>query len=54
MVQAIRTELKTDCPAIATGVLSFVMTSLKGFFHTVDAHLTLDGLRFIGEVLSKK
>jgi len=54
MVTAIRTELKTDCPAIATGGLSFVMTSLKGFFHTVDAHLTLDGLRFIGEIVSKK
>ena len=54
MVTAIRAELKTDCPAIATGGLSFVITSLKGFFHTVDAHLTLDGLRFVGEVVSKK
>jgi type III pantothenate kinase len=53
MVAAIRAELKTDCPAIATGGLSFVITSLKGFFHTVDPHLTLDGLRFIGEVVSK-
>lgn len=49
MIAAIRAELKTDCPAIATGGLSFVITSLKGFFHTVDPHLTLDGLRFIGE-----
>lgn len=49
MVAAIRAELKTDCPAIATGGLSFVITSLKGFFYTVDPHLTLDGLRFIGE-----
>ncbi len=54
MVAAIRNELKTDCPAIATGGLSFVITSLKGFFHTVDPHLTLDGLRFVGEVVSKK
>jgi type III pantothenate kinase len=51
MVAAIRTELKTDCPAIATGGLSFVITSLKGFFHTVDPHLTLDGLRIIGQTV---
>lgn len=51
MVGAIRNELKIECPAIATGGLSFVITSLKGFFHTVDAHLTLDGLRIIGETI---
>ena len=51
MVGAIRNELKIECPAIATGGLSFVITSLKGFFHTVDAHLTLDGLRIIGETV---
>lgn len=51
IVAAIRSELKTDCPAIATGGLSFVMTSLKGFFHTVDPHLTLDGLRIIGQTI---
>jgi type III pantothenate kinase len=51
MVAAIRTELKTDCPAIATGGLSFVITSLKGFFHTVDPQLTLDGLRIIGQTI---
>ena len=51
MVGAIRNELKIQCPAIATGGLSFVITSLKGFFHTVDAHLTLDGLRIIGETV---
>ncbi|MEJ0055142.1 MAG: hypothetical protein WDN75_05475 [Bacteroidota bacterium] len=32
VVLAIRKELKEDCPAIATGGLSFVITSLKGFF----------------------
>jgi type III pantothenate kinase len=47
MVGAIRTELKEDCPAIATGGLSFVITSLKGFFSTINPHLTLDGLRLI-------
>jgi type III pantothenate kinase len=51
IVAAIRSELKSDCPAIATGGLSFVMTSLKGFFHTVDPHLTLDGLRIIGQTI---
>lgn len=49
VVQAIRKEINTDCPAIATGGLSFVISSLRGFFHTVDPLLTLDGLRYIGE-----
>jgi type III pantothenate kinase len=47
MVGAIRAELKEDCPAIATGGLSFVISSLKGFFSTIDPHLTLDGLRLV-------
>jgi type III pantothenate kinase len=50
IVQAIRAEIKNDCPAIATGGLSFVMTSLRGFFHRVEPQLTLDGLRIIGEL----
>ena len=54
IVQAIRDELETECLAIATGGLSFVITSLKGFFHVVDPQLTLDGLRIIGEFVSEK
>ena len=54
MVHAIRQELKTECPAIATGGLSFVITSLKGFFQVVDPQLTLEGLRIIGELVSEK
>ena len=54
IVQAIRLELKMDCPAIATGGLSFVITSLKGFFDFVDPNLTLDGLRLIGEIIENK
>jgi type III pantothenate kinase len=53
MVQSIRKELKMECPAIATGGLSFVITSLRGFFHVVDPQLTLDGLRIIGEYISE-
>ncbi len=52
MVQSIRQELKMECPAIATGGLSFVITSLRGFFHAVDPQLTLDGLRIIGEIVN--
>jgi len=52
MVTAIRTELKTECPAIATGGLSFVITSLRGFFQRVEPQLTLDGLRIIGELIN--
>jgi type III pantothenate kinase len=54
IVNAIRAELKKPCPAIATGGLSFVITSLREFFHTVDPHLTLDGLRVIGELVEKE
>lgn len=49
VVSAIRKELNDDCIAIATGGLSFAITSLKGFFHAVDPLLTLDGLRLVGE-----
>ena len=54
VVEAIRKELKVECPVIATGGLSFVITSLKGFFQIVDPQLTLDGLRIIGELASEK
>lgn len=54
MVTAIRKELKVECPAVATGGLSFVITSLREFFHRVEPHLTLDGLRIIGELTNGK
>ncbi len=54
MVEAIRTELKTDCPAIATGGLSFVISPLRTFFFAIDPTLTLDGLRFIAEAVEHK
>jgi len=54
MVGAIRKELGIDCPAIATGGLSFVITSLKSFFSLVDPMLTLNGLRMIGELIEKE
>jgi len=47
MVGAIRNELNEECPAIATGGLSFVITSLKGFFLDINPNLTLDGLRLV-------
>jgi type III pantothenate kinase len=54
MVGAIRKELGVDCPATATGGLSFVITSLKSFFYLVDPLLTLNGLRIIGEIIKSK
>jgi type III pantothenate kinase len=50
MITAIRKELNEECPAVATGGLSFVITSLKGFFESIEPNLTLDGLREIAEV----
>lgn len=49
VVGAIRKEVGEDYLAVATGGLSFVITSLKTFFHVVDPNLTLEGLRLIGE-----
>jgi type III pantothenate kinase len=54
IVTAIRNEVNQDSLAIATGGLSFVITSLKEFFHKVDPNLTLIGLRLIGESVSGK
>lgn len=54
VVESIRKELKTNCPVIATGGLSFVITSLKGFFQLVDPQLTMDGLRIIGELVTEQ
>lgn len=54
MVQAIRKEVGSDYLAVATGGLSFVITSLKVFFHEVNPNLTLEGLRLIGEHTAKK
>lgn len=53
VVGAIRQEVGEDFLAIATGGLSFVITSLKTFFHEVDPNLTLEGLRLIGEQQSE-
>jgi type III pantothenate kinase len=49
LVTSIRQELNTETIVVATGGLSFVITSLKSFFDVVDPQLTLDGLRLIGE-----
>lgn len=49
VVGSIRKELGEEIPAIATGGMSFVITSLKGFFFDINPNLTLEGLRLIGE-----
>ncbi len=51
MVNEIRKELKEDCPAIATGGLSPVITPLHDFFDRVEPNLTLNGLRIVGETI---
>ncbi|MEP2669888.1 MAG: type III pantothenate kinase [Cyclobacteriaceae bacterium] len=51
MVNEIRSELKANCPAIATGGLSGVITPLHDFFDRVEPNLTLNGLRIVGETL---
>lgn len=51
MVREIRKEVKVECPVIATGGLSSIITPLKDFFDQIDPHLTLSGLRIIGETI---
>lgn len=53
IVNNIRKELNVDCPAIATGGLSAVITPLKDFFHAVEPNLTLNGLRLVGELYKR-
>jgi type III pantothenate kinase len=53
VVTKIREEIRQDCPAIATGGLSSIITPLKDFFYAVEPTLTLDGLRFIGETIEE-
>lgn len=53
MVAAIRNELGENCPAIATGGLSSIITPLHNFFDRVDPDLTLNGLRIVGEILTE-
>jgi type III pantothenate kinase len=49
VVGSIRKELGEEIPAIATGGMSFVISSLKEFFFDINPTLTLEGLRLIGE-----
>lgn len=51
MINKIRIELKNDSiPAVATGGLSSIITSLSGVFAGIEPNLTLDGLRIVGEL----
>jgi type III pantothenate kinase len=49
VVAKIKEELNTDCVVIATGGLSSKIVSLNDLFHSIEPHLTLNGLRRIGE-----
>jgi len=49
LLKVIREEIKEDFTVIATGGLSKVLHTLKDEFDYIDPHLTLDGLRIIGE-----
>jgi type III pantothenate kinase len=53
MLQHIENELGEKCKVIATGGLSTILTPLQKYFDQIDVLLTLDGLRLIGESVSK-
>ncbi|MBX2897501.1 MAG: type III pantothenate kinase [Cyclobacteriaceae bacterium] len=52
MVAKIQTELNVPSIVIATGGLSSIITPLTKYFYSIEPHLTLDGLRLIGEHVS--
>lgn len=54
VVAKIKEELNMDCLVIATGGLSSQITSLKDLFYSIEPHLTIDGLRRIGELINSK
>jgi type III pantothenate kinase len=52
MIKRIKTELNDpNCATVATGGLSSIITSLKDQFTEVDQNLTLNGLRFTGDLV---
>jgi type III pantothenate kinase len=54
MLHRIKKELQDDqCATLATGGLSSIITPLKDQFTEVDPNLTLNGLRLVGELVSK-
>jgi type III pantothenate kinase len=53
MLYRIKTELNDpDAPSIATGGLSSIIVPLHNSFTVVEPHLTLEGLRIVGEIES--
>ncbi len=51
MVAELRKEIKQKAPIIATGGLSSIITPLHDYFDRIDPHLTLNGLRIVGETI---
>jgi len=51
MLERIKNEMKSNAlPSVATGGLSSIIEPLKNVFTAIDPHLTLDGLRIVGEL----
>lgn len=49
LLDQIQSELGQDCPVVATGGLSSILTPLHNRFDAVDPLLTLEGLRLIAK-----
>jgi type III pantothenate kinase len=51
MLDRIRTEMNDpDLKSVATGGLSSIIAPLNGTFTAIEPHLTLEGLRIVGEL----
>lgn len=53
LLQELKSELGQQYIAVATGGLSSILRPLQDEFHAIEPHLTLDGLRIIGEEVNK-
>ena len=53
LISKIRLEVGDEYIAVATGGLSFVMEPLQDLFVTIDPQLTLNGLRYMLDDISK-
>ena len=53
LLHELKNELGQQYIAVATGGLSSILRPLQEEFHAIEPHLTLDGLRIIGEEVKK-
>ncbi len=49
LIKRIKQELRQDCKVVATGGLSAILEPVQHLFDEIDPHLTLEGIKLLGE-----